>query len=720
MTIALDTETTGIDFRHGARPFFVTTCDVETGEVQFWDWTDHIDPHTRAVTPPESDIDEIAELLSPNCHGNVVGQNLKFDVHALASVRKEFGEYWRWEDTDDTLVMAHVLHSNQPKNLTALGVRWIGVNIEDKESKLQEACNAARRLCRQKAFKEKWGEFAIASPDRDDMPSCPKAKKESKGDGDRNAAWKFDMWLPAYLYRNGMAPDRPEWDKLLADYSNTDSEITAVLFKRLSAEIDVRSRRKHYDVRMKTLAATHRMERNGITIIQANIDELLTEYTTEIADAGRKCVNIARSVGADLVMPKGASPNNSLRSLMFDTFGLERVYSAKSKTGEPTLNKDAMEHYGLTLDPTSKAGSFVRLLQHKRKRDTAVGYMESYKSYWRPWTKGVYRLHPSFNMTGTDTLRFSCENPNAQNISKQETNCKRCDGDKDDRLDCPICQGTGKDLRSVRYGFGPGKGRVWYSNDAKNIELRIPFYKCGQQELINLFERPDDPPYYGSNHLANFHAVYPDVWDAVFAEVGFGKVGPTCKKRFASSYYQWCKNGGFAKQYGAQKKKTDATFKRDGAFDLMEAKFSKLTDYNREQIRYANKYGYVETVPDKTVDPDHGYPLLCTRTENGSVLPTVPLSYHVQGTAMWWMHKAMIRCQDQLDSWRDEDEFDGFMTIQVHDEIVFDFPAGAAHDWRIKRLAALMAEGGNDIGIPTPVGCERHDHNWAEGITVAV
>ncbi|KKK85693.1 hypothetical protein LCGC14_2770740, partial [marine sediment metagenome] len=51
--------------------------------------------------------------------------------------------------------------------------------------------------------------------------------------------------------------------------------------------------------------------------------------------------------------------------------------------------------------------------------------------------------------------------------------------------------------------------------DAENIELRIPAYEAGETEMIDLFERPDDPPYFGSAHVLMFSVVYPAEFQAL-------------------------------------------------------------------------------------------------------------------------------------------------------------------------------------------------------------
>ena len=57
---AVDTETTGIDLYHGARPFFVTACDQD-GNQTFWEWP--VDPLTRVPRIPPGDVAEVQALL---------------------------------------------------------------------------------------------------------------------------------------------------------------------------------------------------------------------------------------------------------------------------------------------------------------------------------------------------------------------------------------------------------------------------------------------------------------------------------------------------------------------------------------------------------------------------------------------------------------------------------------------------------------------------------
>lgn len=708
--ISLDCETTGVDFRHGAAPFFVTTCREEGGvlsDPDYWEWP--VDPLTRKPLIPPGDLEEIVALI----HGGdrLVLQNAKFDITALSVLDPTIGDSWPWEDTDDTVLLAHLLASNQPKTLDALALMYLGADIRKFEDATQVLVNEARRIAR-----ARFPDWAIAKKFRPDMPSA------------KEKTWKFDLWLPRAVARELGYPDHHPYWTVTSDYALADSGVTAALFPVMIEECRRRGYEPHYRERLKALPVAFKMEARGVSGSKTRLEKLRADFSEQSREAGESCVAIARSFDYPLELPK--SGNN--HSLLHFCFGqpqeghsnlfpkvipyLDLPVIKRTDTGNPSLDQETLEGYIDTLPRTSKQYLFVKRLYEKRKADTALGYMESYERYWVPldiWNeKGEqlwYLLHPSLNQTGTATLRWSSSNPNEQNISK-------------------------KPGFNLRYIFGPAPGREWWSADAKNIELRIPAYVSGEQELIALFEKPNDPPYYGSNHLLIFHILHPEKWSRVEKEVGFLKVGPECKKRFAGDWYQRVKNGNFAVQYGAVDRDdglgtADRTYGIPGAQARIKTRFAKQEALNQECIRTANRLGYIETLPDRTVDPEKGYPLLCTRTEYGRVKPTVPLNYFVQGTAMHWMQGAMIRCQAQLDEWNSKlFAPDYFMVMQVHDELVFDFPKRAhpkkdpkrSNLAKIRALQKLMEVGGDYLipRIPTPVNIEFHEDNWSEGVTI--
>ena len=714
--MSLDTETTGRDLHHGAKPFIIISSDEE-GKVTSWEW--HVDPLTREPVIPEGDLDEVAGYLfglRPIVNHELVFQNAKFDFAVLDTIN-----FWGqgivpsaanvWPDVNDTIVAGHLLYSNRPHNLTDMVLEMVGQDIEPWELRVKAAVTEARKFAKQHL-----PGWMIA---REGLPCMPSVKASANKKEDK--LWKNDMWLPrAVASKLGDREPDPDcehvwdgdkcrrcrghrWWVVTREYAETDAVSTLLLWKFQRRELERRKLWEIYLERMKVIPIAYEMEKNGVTVNRQRLEELRSDYRERSVQAGSVCLSIADGHGYELELPK--TVNGSVTRFVFDVLKLPVV--AWTDGGNPSLGKDAMDGWLASLPERSKQLTFIRNLKTKRQHDTALTYMDGYERFWVPL--GIYnddgeqlwyRLYPSLNPTGTDTLRWSSSSPNEQNISKKED-------------------------FNLRYCFGPAPGREWWSLDAKNIELRLPAYESGEPDLIKLFEAPDEPPFYGSEHLLNFSVVYPEIWERELREVGVDRVGPHCKKKYESTWYKWCKNGDFAVGYQAGDKTADRAFHRPGSRARLIARFTKKEALNRRWVQFASKHGYVETMPDRTVCPDRGYPLLCTRSERGEIVPTIPLNYHIQGTAMWWTMKAMIRCDAQLEEWRRQG-YDGRVVMQVHDEMVFDLPKRVhpkadpkrSNLGKIRVLQKLMEEGGNDLGIPTPVGVEFNETTWSEGVVI--
>jgi hypothetical protein len=134
------------------------------------------------------------------------------------------------------------------------------------------------------------------------------------------------------------------------------------------------------------------------------------------------------------------------------------------------------------------------------------------------------------------------------------------------------------------------------------------------------------------------------------------------------------------------------------------------------------------------VDPTRGYTIMTARGSRGDLSPTIPHCYWTSGNACWAKRRAMVRCQGQLDEWNADalrsvglydatyamrtkylDQHGYHMPLEIHDELLFDFPAGGRRNWgRAMRLKQLMEASGPDIGIPLTVSVNWHPRNWAE------
>lgn len=765
MIVAMDCETTGVDWAHGALPFLVTACD-DRGRQTWWCWD--VDPLTRRPDVPREDLVEIQDYM--DAAERVVWQNGKFDLKMLTCLYRAYGLElrWDWGKTEDTLSATHLLNTAVQHDLTASALLYLGVDISGYEQVMKEivskdrrAVQQARLKARRRAAKESeepdlYGGVAVAEDPlaewmiaEEGLPCMPSAKSGSKKDKkgvESDSPWKFDCWLPRAVARLRDTQEpvpgcRHEWGDdhvcalcdgdhrwtVTAEYANADSATTLALWLgrgNIPGLRELLERRKLtaiYRESLRVNKATARMESRGLNFLAANADALEPEYRAESSAAEADCVGLAAGMGYDLKLPRGGN-NKSLTTFLFGGRHEENPESNGERWldlppvewtegGAPSLNKNAMIKYAAILERDSVQARFLARLSKKRKRDTSLTYIAGYRRFAVQDERGLHRLYPSVNPTGTGTLRFSSSNPNGQNISKQSGQCERCEG-----RGCEDCDYAGK-TRSVRCCFGPEPGREWWSFDYENIELRIPAYKSGQQELIDLFERSAEPPYFGSQHILNFSVVYEDLWAEALAKAGPEKAAKWIKETWDATWYQWCKNGDFALQYNCGRETADRAFHRAGSYDRLKSKFSLLEAYNQACIREANKFGYVETLPDASVDPERGYPIVCSRAEYGRISPTIPLSYKTQSTAMQCTRRAMVRCDEYLEELNRLDPRGYYLVLQVHDECVFDFPAGGRKNLpKVRRIKRLMEQSGADIGVPLKVSAKYHPRNWGEAV----
>jgi DNA polymerase I-like protein with 3'-5' exonuclease and polymerase domains len=628
----------------------------------------------------------------------LVLQNGKFDVKAIGTVHGRLAREWPWEKTHDTLCAGHLLASNQQHDLTSMVLHYLGEDIKPAEDLVEVAVLQCRRRVQAARLKvkrsgqgPKIAQWRIAEAGLEDMPSA------------KEKTWKFDLWLPKALFAVTPEKERePEWATAAIDYANADSLHTLLLWMKQRQELEARGLWDIYEARRPIVGVVHGMESMyGVTGSRKRKDKIYVEFKNGSAQAAARCVSIAKSYGFDLTLPKSGN-NGSLTAFCFGKEHEPRKFIERSngvvefvppeKTdylnlpvlewtegGKPSLNQDVMDKYELILE--GRQLEFILALKGKRKRDTACGFMDGYERFWVAMDEW-FRLFPNLNPFGSNTLRFTSQQPNSQNISAESG-------------------------FNVRYMFGPLPGREWWPMDYENLELRIPGYESGEKSMIELFEKPNDPPFFGSYHLLNASLIYPDLFWPLAEQRG------AFKKKYEDTWYGWLKNFDFATQYQAGEETADRAAHKPGAWRAAKAGLKRMTALNDHYVFLANKFGFVETIPDKTVDPKRGYPIMVQRGPWGKVKPTLPLNYHVQSTAMWCTMKAMIRCEEQLKEWR-ADGFMAYMILQVHDEIVFDFPAGGrANLPRVKKLQRLMEESGQDIGIPLSVAYKWCPENWA-------
>jgi DNA polymerase I-like protein with 3'-5' exonuclease and polymerase domains len=700
MIVSLDTETTGLDPWHGTKPFLIT-ISTDSDEHIIWDWP--VNPLDREPSVDHTDLVEIQELID-KCD-RLVLQNSTFDLKMLETLNHPGiweWEPWPWHKIHDTQLSSHMLASCESRDLTTLALKYLRIDLKPFETEIKKATDKARRLVRSRLFMEEHGEWAIAKDGRLDMPSAS------------GSVWKADMWLPEALaeFAPTFLPDWYDWKPatknyqgddylkhpwltLVKNYANSDSEATLLVHQRQEEILKSKNLWEIYIERLKLLPIVYEMKETGVTVSKTRKDEIYRTYEKETEKIRQKCIVLADHPELTDLPVNGRS--NALNTVVFDHFNLKSPKTTPA--GNPSMDKEVMGHWLKELDRKDKRRHFIQGLSDYRKRKTAISYMDGYERFWIPVKDQIdwYVLHPSLHATGTNTLRWASSNPNQQNISKKEG-------------------------FNLRYCFGPLPGRKWASLDYENIELRIPAYESKELELIALFEEPFKPPYYGSVHLLNFSTVYPDKWQEAIDNSSLEDAADWIKHNWKASWYQRCKNGDFAVQYGSVEKPggwstADRAFGRQGCQAKLKERFQKQESLNQHWIDIANKTGYVDTIPDIEINPKRGYPLQCSRAAGGNISPTIPLNYHTQGTACWVIFRAMVKVHEYLQeiNRNKPNELKWNMVMQVHDELVIDFPIRKGYQYHLKSIKNLMESCGDPIGVPLKVGCEIHDDNWSQG-----
>ncbi len=194
------------------------------------------------------------------------------------------------------------------------------------------------------------------------------------------------------------------------------------------------------------------MEATGIRIDIPYLQELSVELAAALARLEAEARQAA-GVAFNLASPK------QLGELLFDTLGLDRKKSRKTKTGWSTdaavLEKLDGDHPVVPL-----------VLEHRTLSKLRSTYVEALPALVELETG---RVHTDFNQAVTATGRLSSSNPNLQNI--------------------PI---RTEFSRRIRKAFLPQAGWQLISADYSQIELRILTHLSGEPVLVEAYNSGDD------------------------------------------------------------------------------------------------------------------------------------------------------------------------------------------------------------------------------------
>lgn len=366
------------------------------------------------------------------------------------------------------------------------------------------------------------------------------------------------------------------------------------------------------DIEMPVMYILADMEYEGIRLDVPRLQHYSVQLNREADEIEARIRAYAQEPGLNISSPK------QLGIVLYEKLrldnGKKRTNANKQyPTDEETLNYLIDRHPIVPL-----------ILEYRSLRKLINSYTETLPRIVLPETG---KIHTTFNQTVTATGRLSAKNPNLQNI--------------------PVRDARG---REIRRAFVPSKeNHLLMSADYSQIELRLMAHISEDPNLIAAFAAHEDI------HRATAARIFHCPLQAVSAEQ---------RSR--------AKTANFGIIYGisAFGLSQRLHIPRSEARELIEQyylHYPKVKEYLERTIAFAKEHGYVETLLHRkryTPEINSRNAIVRALTERNAI------NAPIQGSAADLIKLAMVNVQNELSS----RHLQSRMILQVHDELVFDFP----------------------------------------------
>ena len=233
--------------------------------------------------------------------------------------------------------------------------------------------------------------------------------------------------------------------KEIVDYACEDADVTLRLYPILKEEMEKYEVTSVFtDIEMPLLPVLARMERNGVRLDTAALEETGRNFTERMQQLEAEIYELA---GHEFTI---TSPKQ-VGAVLFDELQISAKVK-KTKTGQYSTSEEVLESL------RDKHPIVEKILQHRALKKLLSTYVEALPKLIHPETG---HIHTSFNQAVTATGRLSSSNPNLQNI--------------------PV---RGEDGREIRRAFVPEEGEVFISADYSQIELRIMAHLSEDEHMV--------------------------------------------------------------------------------------------------------------------------------------------------------------------------------------------------------------------------------------------
>jgi DNA polymerase I len=407
------------------------------------------------------------------------------------------------------------------------------------------------------------------------------------------------------------------------------------------------------------LALRNDIEEQGLTSVYEDIDAPLVPVLARMEDAG---VKIDTSALAHMSQKLEREIEAKAQDI-YQRCGLRFNINSPKQLGDVLFNKLALP-MPVKYGKGKKISTAVDVLEGLAEEHEVPRLVLDYRQLTK--LKSTYvdalpilirsssgRVHTTFGQTGTATGRLSSANPNLQNI--------------------PIRTELGREIRAA---FIAEPGHLLLAADYSQIELRLLAHFSKDKLLVEAFRRGDDihtltasqvfgvpplmvtPEHRRAAKVVNFGIVYGLSAFGLSQQLGIERGDAA---RFIDAYFE---------KYSGVRAYRDSVLEQARRDQKVKTLFGRVRPIPDMNSKNPNQRGFAERTAVNT-----------------------PL----QGTAADLIKLAMIRIDDEIQ----KRGLKSRMTLQVHDELVFEVPEGDVD--AMKRLVREQMENAHPLEVPLVV-----------------
>jgi DNA polymerase-1 len=434
----------------------------------------------------------------------------------------------------------------------------------------------------------------------------------------------------------------------IKDYAAEDADITLQLKNVFAPKLkEAEAEKLIHEIEHPLIYVLADMEYEGVRIDHDTLKEFSKELETDIIKLEKTIIEKA-GVKFNIASPK------QLGEVLFEKLMLDPK-AKKTKTGQYQTGEDVLLSLAAKSDIVRDILDFRQLQKLKSTYVDALPLMVNAKTG---------RVHTSYNQAIAATGRLSSNNPNLQNI--------------------PIRTERGREVRKAF--IARDENHTIVSADYSQIELRIIAEISKEENMLAAF----------SNNLDIHTATAANVYGIPLEEVDSTKRRNAKAVNFGIIYGQSA--FGLSQSLGIPRKE---------AADIIEQYFTQypgIKRYMSDTMNFARENGYVTTLMGR-----RRY-LRDINSANATVRGFAErnaINAPIQGSAADMIKIAMINIHREFKA----QNLGARMTMQVHDELVFDVPNG-----EVEKVKPIITENmKNAIKTEVPILVEiGAGLNWLE------